>query len=70
MFFFFNPTKDHEALVDVVGLLQGLPLAPRLLGHLTARQVHKVDLPVSCDVDTLDHRIFTDQRKTGEMSPS
>jgi hypothetical protein len=29
-----KPTKDHETLVDVVGLLQGLPLAARLLGHL------------------------------------
>jgi hypothetical protein len=43
---FLKPTEDHETLVDVVGLLQGLPLAARLLGHLAAGQVNKVDLPV------------------------
>jgi hypothetical protein len=43
---FLKPTEDHETLVDVVGLLQGFPLAARLLGHLAARQVNKVDLPV------------------------
>ena len=37
----------HQALVDVVGLLQGLALALRLLGHLTAGEVDEVDLPVS-----------------------
>ena len=37
----------HQALVDVVRLLQGLALALRLLGHLTSGQVDKVDLPVS-----------------------
>lgn len=45
--------EHHEALVDVVGLLQRLPLAPRLLGHLRPRQVHKVDLAVARDVDAL-----------------
>ena len=34
----------HEALVDVVRLLQGFPLALRLLRHLAARKVDKVDL--------------------------
>jgi hypothetical protein len=43
---FLKPTQNHETLVDVVGLLQGLPLAARLLGHLAAGQVNKVDLPV------------------------
>ena len=37
----------HQALVDVVRLLQGLAFALRLLGHLTAREVDEVDLPVS-----------------------
>ena len=37
----------HQALVDVVGLLQGLALALCLLGHLTAGEVDEVDLPVS-----------------------
>ena len=37
----------HQALVDVVRLLQGLALALRLLGHLTAGEVDEVDLPVS-----------------------
>ncbi len=45
--------EHHEALVDVVGLLQRLPFAARLLGHLRPRQVHKVDLPVPGDVDAL-----------------
>ncbi len=48
-----KPTEDHETLVDVVGLLQGLPLAARLLGHLTAGQVNKVDLAMSRYVHTL-----------------
>ena len=34
----------HEALVDVVRLLQSFPLALRLLCHLAARKVDKVDL--------------------------
>ena len=34
----------HEALVDVVRLLQGFPLALRLLRHLAASEVDKVDL--------------------------
>ena len=37
----------HQALVDVVRLLQGLAFALRLLGHLTAGEVDEVDLPVS-----------------------
>ena len=36
----------HQALVDVVRLLQGLALALCLLGHLTAGEVDEVDLPV------------------------
>ena len=37
----------HQALVDVVGLLQGLALALRLLGHLSAGEVDEVDFPMS-----------------------
>ena len=36
----------HEALVDVVCLLQGFPLALCLLCHLAAGKVDKVDLAV------------------------
>ena len=37
----------HQALVDVVGLLQGLALPLRLLGHLTSGEVDEVYLPMS-----------------------
>ncbi len=50
-----KPTQNHETLVDVVGLLQGLPLAARLLGHLAAGQVNKVDLPVPRYVHALNN---------------
>ncbi len=53
-----KPTKDHETLVDVVGLLQGLPLAACLLRHLAAGQVNKVDLPVPRYVHAL-HNVST-----------
>ena len=47
-------TEDHEALVDIVGLLEGLPLTFGLLGHLAPGEVHEVDLAVSGDEDSLD----------------
>ena len=43
--------EDHEALVDVIGLLQGLALAPGLLGHLGSGQIDKVDLAVAGDIN-------------------
>ena len=36
--------RSFEALVDVVGLLQGFAFALCLLGHLAASKVYKVDL--------------------------
>ena len=49
--------QDHEALVDVVGLLQRLAFALGLLGHLTPGQVHKVDLAVPGDVHSLQYKV-------------
>lgn len=43
--------EHHEALVDVVGLFERLALTVRLLGHLAAGQVDKVDLAVTAQVD-------------------
>ena len=43
--------EDHEALVDVIGLLQGFALAPGLLGHLGSGQIDKVDLAVAGDIN-------------------
>ena len=45
--------EHHEALVDVVGLLERLALAARLFGHLGSGQVDEIDLAVSRDVDAL-----------------
>ena len=54
----------HQALVDVVRLLQGLALALRLLGHLTSGQVDKVDLPVSVQT------IFSSKKYCQQSEPS
>lgn len=46
-------TQHHEALVNVVRLLQRLALAVRLLCHLTARQIDEIDLALLRDEDAI-----------------
>ena len=47
-------TENHQALVDIVRLLQCFSFTLSFLCHLTASKVHKVDLPVTGDVNTLN----------------
>jgi hypothetical protein len=65
---FLKPTEDHETLVDVVGLLQGLALAARLLGHLAAGQVNKVDFAVSRYVHTLHNLCTIEEGRAAKSS--
>lgn len=44
-----KPTQHHQALVDVVRLLQRFAFAVRLLCHLTAGQIHEIDLALFGD---------------------
>ena len=51
-------SQDHEALVDVIGLLQCLALTLGLLGHLAPSQVHEVDLAMPGDVHSLNYKCY------------
>ena len=57
----------HQALVDVVRLLQGLALALRLLGHLTAGEVDEVDLPVSVQKKIISSTKYCQQSESSHI---